>query len=102
MSETFNKSTTYWPIFHTLVEQQGLTCYYCKIKLIDIDHAEQFYSMIDGKWEIQTGYGYPELEHKIPRSRGGSDLIQNLVLSCGKCNRKKGSKTDRQFKGDIS
>lgn len=32
------------------------------------------------------------VDHVIPRSRGGSDEIENLVLSCGPCNRAKGNK----------
>jgi len=87
--ETFNKSKTYWPIFRELVERQGLTCYYCKIPLIDINRLEEYYSFTDGKWEIKPGYGYPEIEHKLPRSRGGNDSIDNLVLSYDHCNRKK-------------
>lgn len=32
-----------------------------------------------------------EVEHVIPRSKGGSDRISNLVLACHDCNQKKGS-----------
>lgn len=35
--------------------------------------------------------GKLEIEHIIPRSRGGSDDESNLWLSCGLCNRYKGS-----------
>lgn len=28
-------------------------------------------------------------EHVVPRSRGGSNLIENLVLACGRCNSRK-------------
>ena len=32
-----------------------------------------------------------EIEHVIPRSRGGTDSLNNLVLSCHECNQAKGS-----------
>lgn len=38
-----------------------------------------------------------EIEHNVPKSRGGSDKIYNLVLSCIPCNRKKGNKTAAEF-----
>ena len=31
-----------------------------------------------------------EREHKVPKSRGGSDSVKNATLSCRKCNREKG------------
>lgn len=33
----------------------------------------------------------PEIDHVVPVSRGGSDELENLVLSCRPCNRSKGS-----------
>jgi hypothetical protein len=38
-----------------------------------------------------------EIEHIIPRSRGGSNRVDNLTLSCRKCNIKKGKKTATEF-----
>ena len=32
---------------------------------------------------------YPTLDHKIPKSKGGVNTIDNFVLSCGKCNNSK-------------
>src|SRR5436305_3850390 len=34
-----------------------------------------------------------ELDHQVPRSRGGSDRVCNLVLSCHDCNSAKGKRT---------
>jgi 5-methylcytosine-specific restriction endonuclease McrA len=38
-----------------------------------------------------------EIEHRHPRSRGGSDDPSNLTLACGPCNRAKGTKTAEEF-----
>ena len=39
-----------------------------------------------------------EVEHLIPRSRGGSNSITNLVLSCVDCNRKKSNQLPHEIK----
>ncbi|MFB8789181.1 MAG: RNA-guided endonuclease IscB [Potamolinea sp.] len=38
-----------------------------------------------------------EIEHIIPKSKGGSNRVSNLTLSCTKCNQKKGNKPIEQF-----
>ncbi len=38
-----------------------------------------------------------EIEHIIPKSRGGSNRISNLTLACHKCNQKKGNMTAKEF-----
>jgi 5-methylcytosine-specific restriction endonuclease McrA len=38
-----------------------------------------------------------EKEHVIPKTKGGSDRVSNLVVSCGPCNQKKGSKDVSEF-----
>lgn len=35
-------------------------------------------------------------DHVVPRARGGRTTWQNVVASCGPCNRRKGAKTVRQ------
>ncbi len=37
------------------------------------------------------------LDHKVPRSKGGTDHLDNLVLACGACNSAKGSKDYHAF-----
>ena len=34
-----------------------------------------------------------EIDHYIPKSHGGSDNIDNLVISCSRCNKYKSSRT---------
>ncbi|MHA2270506.1 MAG: RNA-guided endonuclease IscB [Candidatus Hodarchaeales archaeon] len=38
-----------------------------------------------------------EIEHMIPKSRGGSDRVSNLTLSCRPCNQQKGNQTATEF-----
>ncbi len=38
-----------------------------------------------------------EVEHIIPKSRGGSNRVDNLTISCHDCNQKKGSQTAKEF-----
>jgi 5-methylcytosine-specific restriction endonuclease McrA len=38
-----------------------------------------------------------EIEHIIPRSRGGTNRLSNLTLACHECNQKKGNLTAEEF-----
>jgi 5-methylcytosine-specific restriction endonuclease McrA len=54
------------------------------------------------KWGRKCAYcgkeGVPlEIEHIVPRARGGSDRVSNLTLACEPCNRKKGTSTAAEF-----
>ena len=54
------------------------------------------------KWGRKCAYcgktGVPlEVEHITPRSKGGSNKISNLTISCHECNQKKGNKTAEEF-----
>ncbi len=57
-----------------LLEKWGRKCAYC------------------GKTDIPL-----EVEHIIPKSRGGSDRVSNLTISCHECNQKKGNQTAEEF-----
>ena len=57
-----------------LLEKFGRKCVYC------------------GKTDIPM-----EIEHITPKSRGGSNRISNLAISCRSCNVKKGNKTAEEF-----
>ena len=60
-------------IAEMLLEQQS-RCAYCRQKL--------------------SGY---HIDHKTPISRGGSNELSNLHLTCGKCNMVKGTMTHEEF-----
>ncbi len=38
-----------------------------------------------------------QIEHIVPKSRGGSDRVTNLTLACAKCNQHKDTKTAAEF-----
>ena len=38
-----------------------------------------------------------EIEHIVPKSRGGSNQVSNLTLACTSCNLKKGAQTAEEF-----
>ena len=38
-----------------------------------------------------------EIEHIVPKSRGGSDRVSNLTIACHECNQTKGSQTSEEF-----
>ncbi|WP_287584092.1 RNA-guided endonuclease IscB [Candidatus Borrarchaeum sp.] len=57
-----------------LLDKWGRTCAYC------------------GKTGVPV-----EVEHIVPKSRGGTDRVSNLTIACKKCNLKKGDKTAEEF-----
>jgi 5-methylcytosine-specific restriction endonuclease McrA len=57
------------PMQKRLSDESGGRCYYCGVLLKD----------------------HVCIEHVIPRSRGGSDRMANLVAACTSCNNKKAS-----------
>lgn len=38
-----------------------------------------------------------QVEHIVPRARGGSDRVSNLTLACAPCNQQKGTQTAEEF-----
>jgi 5-methylcytosine-specific restriction endonuclease McrA len=71
----YQRGTLYgYEIREHLLEKWGRTCAYCQ------------------KGEIPL-----EIDHIHPRSRGGSDRIDNLVISCKECNQKKGACFVQEF-----
>ena len=57
-----------------LLEKWGRTCAYCQAKDVPL-----------------------EVEHIVPKSKGGSDRVSNLTLACRACNQKKGNRSLSEF-----
>jgi 5-methylcytosine-specific restriction endonuclease McrA len=57
-----------------LLEKWGRRCVYCGKKNVPL-----------------------QIEHIVPRRRGGSDRVSNLTLSCEICNQRKGKQTASEF-----
>ena len=64
-----------------LREQQSNECYYCGVKMNDINYDP-------AQWTI---------EHKIPRTKGGTNTLDNIVIACSKCNHRKKNKDFADF-----
>jgi len=67
-------------VVELVLSQEG-KCYYCGLS-----------------FKNATGYESVSIDHKIPSSRGGKDDINNLAISCVKCNGEKGQMTEAEFK----
>ena len=57
-----------------LLEKFNRTCVYCGVRDVPM-----------------------EVEHIVPKTRGGSNRVSNLTLSCRPCNQKKGNQTAAEF-----
>ena len=57
-----------------LLEKWGRRCAYCGVENVPL-----------------------EIEHIVPKSRGGSNRVSNLTISCRGCNQEKGSRTAAEF-----
>lgn len=49
----------------------------------------------------ETGDRRLEWEHKIPKSRGGSDSVRNATLACKTCNQLKADRTPEEWLSDL-
>ena len=59
------------------------------------------------KWGHRCAYckqtGVPlQVEHLVPKSRGGSHRVSNLTLACERCNQKKGNRTAEELRSSPS
>lgn len=69
----------------TVLERDRWECVYC------------------GAW---LGYGHrfiehPQIDHRTPKARGGTNELANLAASCGPCNASKGAKTEAEYRATI-
>ena len=60
-----------------LLEKFNRTCVYCGVKNVPL-----------------------QVEHVIPKAKGGSNRVSNLTLACNDCNKSKGTLSIEEFLGD--
>lgn len=61
-------------------------CHYCKI-ICRLSFSNEFKNSAT-------------IDHKIPRSKGGTNARENLVIACNGCNNLKGSRSYESFKAN--
>lgn len=67
-----------------IIERDGPFCFYCQRVLI-----EPKSETMNVELEAKKGYFYMTIDHLIPRAHGGSHDLDNLVLACVSCHRKR-------------
>lgn len=73
--EEYQQGTLYqYEVREYLLEKWGRECAYCRAKNVPF-----------------------EVEHIVPRSKGGTNRVSNLTLACNPCNTKKGNQDVRDF-----
>lgn len=81
---------------HALVERDGSLCTYCGVELILWCDPRRVYveQNIDGspKYKAPEDLRFATTDHIIPRSRGGTEEMENVCLACPRCNSKKADK----------
>jgi len=65
-------------VWEYLLEKFGRKCYYCGAKNVPL-----------------------EKEHILPKSKGGTDRVSNLTVSCRPCNIEKGNKHPKELEGHL-
>jgi hypothetical protein len=90
-------------------DRQGGRCRYCNCTLAPYGtylppHEDRRDLEEDTMWQIDNQsrvphYYYPELDHLVPLTRGGSDTMDNLAYACKECNNLKRMCTAEEFAG---
>lgn len=81
---TRTRSTLKWKTF-TRAEEQNWRCYYCQCRMVPSEPGIE-------RENAATG------DHKVPRAKGGSSHIDNIVAACNRCNSLKRTMSEEQFK----
>ena len=46
--------------------------------------------------------GQLQADHRIPLCRGGTNFIENIIPACARCNQRKGSETETEFRERLA
>lgn len=87
---------SYWKKFSKkLIERDGkAVCHYCGAELMDPAMITEIYETMPPPLSQQAigGRQWGTVDHVVPRAKGGSDELDNLVLACHDCNCRKGAR----------
>ena len=70
----------------------GFFCRYCGASLIPPGTPADVREGL-----VERGYQQGSVDHVIPRRKGGTDDLLNMVLACMDCNKRKGSRSFARF-----
>ncbi|WP_282946948.1 HNH endonuclease [Cellulomonas endometrii] len=76
--------------WHAVAARDGMSCSYCDV-LCDASDGRYVLAR-DGARRWVCGPTYPTLDHVIPVSLGGLHRMDNAVLACLTCNKRKGAR----------
>ena len=77
-------------------------CWYCGNRLARFPDDYEWDERSEGYvlWN-HTGLRPVQCEHQIPKSKGGANTADNIVLSCPPCNQKKLTRTVEEYRASI-
>lgn len=76
----------------------GWRCHYCGAALCPPGSGAPIgYSVTVGGYRYCEFYQPAHVDHKTPKTRGGTHDLDNLVLSCMTCNARKGNREYHAF-----
>jgi 5-methylcytosine-specific restriction endonuclease McrA len=75
-------------LFNAAFLREGGHCYWCNRPVRRQARAKP--------WHPLSG-DHPTLDHLVPRSKGGRDTIENVVLACNACNHERGNMSAKGF-----
>jgi hypothetical protein len=78
---------------HRIAERDGgWQCWHCGVELVDYCHAEMNTDSSRCVYlTAGSGRQFAAEDHLVPKQFRGSDVLDNLVLSCSPCNSRKGA-----------
>jgi hypothetical protein len=75
--------------------RDGWECSYCGV---EIAHLPQHVRAVGDGFVCVGGFRFGVIDHRVPRSKGGTNDPHNLVLACGSCNSIKGARDEAEFR----